>query len=196
MIKINPQIKDKKIVYQNHINFPHLFALDEDEYYLSRNFWCDFDKDYNLIIETILDGEQLKAEILKVLNRKKEFAKTIIEQEQKELASINEMLVSMEEIKKPINYDTLIYNFDDEGYSYKYLISTDELDNAIEYIVSEKTPKELAFMFSEMEDYKSRLEYFYDELLEYFEKDAKQQWLEDEKYGTYDEEGWTYGSRD
>lgn len=99
MIIINPQIKDKKLVYQNHINFPHLFTKyegeygdDADEYYLSSEFWWDFDEDYNLVIETILDGEQLRAEILRVLNKQREFAKIIIEKEQKKLATINEML--------------------------------------------------------------------------------------------------------
>lgn len=99
MIIINPQIKDKKQAYQNHINFPHLFAKyegeyggDADEYYLSSKFWWDFDKDYNLVVETILDGEQLQNEVLRVLNKQKEFAEIIIEKEQKKLASINEIL--------------------------------------------------------------------------------------------------------
>ena len=94
MIIINPQLEGKKNIIANHKTFPHLYIWNDElkEYENISKFWWDFDEDYNLVIETMLDGEQLRAEILRVLNKQREFAKIIIKTEQKKLASINKML--------------------------------------------------------------------------------------------------------
>lgn len=94
MIIINPQLECKKNIIANHKTFPHLYIWNDElkEYENISKFWWDFDEDYNLVIETMLDGEQLIAEILRVLNKQREFVKIIIKTEQKKLASINKML--------------------------------------------------------------------------------------------------------
>lgn len=94
MIIINPQLEGKNYVMADHKTFPHLFRwVDElNEYEQISKFWWSFDDNYNLVVETILDAEELRIEILKVLNKQKEFAEIIIDKEQKKLASINEIL--------------------------------------------------------------------------------------------------------
>lgn len=94
MIIINPQLEGKKNIIANHKTFPHLYIWNDElkEYENISKFWWNFDKDYNLVVETMLDGEQLRAEILRVLNKQREFVKIIIKTEQKKLASINKML--------------------------------------------------------------------------------------------------------
>ena len=94
-IRINEQLKGKNNAIADEKTFPHLFTKyegyygeNENEYYLSRKFWWEWDEDYNLIIESVLDTEELQAEIIKVLNKQKEFAEIIIAKEQKKLASI------------------------------------------------------------------------------------------------------------
>jgi len=94
MIIINPQLKDKKYVIADHKIFSHLFRWNEElrECEQISNFWWEFDNEYNLIIETLLDGEQLKNKVLEILNKQKTFAEIIISKEQQKLASINKML--------------------------------------------------------------------------------------------------------
>lgn len=103
MIKINEQLKGKKNASINYKNFPHLFEkfcddyiCEEENYYQCGKFWYDFDNEYNLIVETVLSQDETKAEILKVLNKHKEFCNIIISKEKQKLASINEMLKGVE----------------------------------------------------------------------------------------------------
>ena len=94
MIIINPQLEGKNYVMADNKTFPHLFRwVDElNEYEQISKFWWEFDENYNLVVETMLDAEELRIEMLKVLNKQKEFAEIIIDKEQKKLAAINNIL--------------------------------------------------------------------------------------------------------
>lgn len=94
MIIINAQIGDKRDIIADHRTFPHLFIWNDElkEYEKTSNFYWEFDNDFNLIVETLLDWEQLRTELLKVLNKQKEFAEEIIKREQQKLVAINKVL--------------------------------------------------------------------------------------------------------
>ena len=62
MIKINPQLQNKNKIELNEANFPNLFVENK----LSKNFWYTYDKENNLIIETILNKEEIIKEINKI----------------------------------------------------------------------------------------------------------------------------------
>lgn len=93
MIKIN-EGKQTGIVL-NHKNFPHLFSYDKIDciYYQYTDFWWEFDQNYNFIVETTINNtEELRKKIIETLKKQKNFTKQIIEQSNKKLNKINEML--------------------------------------------------------------------------------------------------------
>ncbi len=90
MIKINVNLKNGDTI--SHLNMPHLFAVDDNTYRV-RDFYCDFDKDNNLIVETVIfDKEQLKAKIMAFLHKHIDFCNKIIHQTQEKRFAIKEML--------------------------------------------------------------------------------------------------------
>ena len=92
MIIINKGLKNGSKV--NEINFPHLFALDENHDYCQyRDFHWEYDTNYNIIIETTIKNiETLKEKIETALKYRKKIILKIINEENKELNAINEIL--------------------------------------------------------------------------------------------------------
>lgn len=92
MIIINKDLKNG--ITLNEKNFPHLFDKDERGYYYQvRDFYWNYDADYNLVIETtISDAQKLQEKIENILKNRKKLALQGIENFNKEIKAINEML--------------------------------------------------------------------------------------------------------
>lgn len=100
MIKINEKVKSGEKV--NHLNCPHLFEVENGTIHTWRDFYFDFDKYNNLIIETtITDKDELKQKILSTLHKQLGFCNTIIYQTQSKKYDIERMLnqLNMKDIR-------------------------------------------------------------------------------------------------
>lgn len=101
MIKINENLKENPIISKETLPMlfePEIQKLEDGSEYISgyyqrRDFYWDIDEDFNLIVETTLPiNEELHANIKKILEKQKDLALIALEQWNKKLFAINEML--------------------------------------------------------------------------------------------------------